>query len=173
MIDIKIPTSSRFIAPTQYFDAPFNLQLDGRYSFTGAYNQNRVLTELLPNTVYLIDSIDIGANISEEKFLDSIDVVPTLIFRRNIANEIIYRHPITICNYQRNGSVTAFVNCDQADELAATFTGYLTQTTDLIGITVIRLFVSLRMYAIEGTEYIKLFKNDPASVEKIRSLFLK
>jgi hypothetical protein len=171
MIALRIPTSARYLCPSQSFFADFNVDLDGKYNFSIQANQNKLLMELKANTAYIFSVMDIGGNVSEEKYLDSIDVMPQIVFSRRLKDEFIYRHPIPIVNFSKNSDISAFLTCDQIDDLLVSFNGRLTQTADLVGKLTVKIFIKLHMHAIEGTHYITEYMSDPANPEKIKAMF--
>lgn len=171
MIALRIPTSARYLCPSQSFLADFNVDLDGTYNFSTPANQNKFLMELQANTAYIFSVMDVGGNVSEEKYLDAIDIMPTVIFSRKLKQEFIYRHPIPIVNFSKNSDISAFLTCDQIDDLLISFNGRLTQTADLVGKMTAKIYIKLHMFAIEGTYYIQEYMDNPANKEKVKAIF--
>jgi len=149
-----IPHSARFIPTTNIFTATFNAPTVGAYNFGIAANANQVVTRLLPGSVYLIDRISIGGDISEGSFLDAIETLPQLTLRKSQTKEIVYEKSLPIVQYIDDQDVIAWVETKKSDEdLTVDLTGLLDQTADLVGEVDIKIFVSYSIYAIESSVF--------------------
>jgi hypothetical protein len=96
-INYQIPTQSRYIPTSTVFSAVFNAITPARYDFTNtAGNQNVNVLLLQPGTVYLIERMNAGGNLSEEQFLESIDTFPELTIKRSVSKGIYNRG----CDYE-------------------------------------------------------------------------
>lgn len=156
----QIPHTSRYIETSNIFVANFNVPLLGGYDFKIPANTGVKILDLITNTVYLIERVSIGGNISEENYLDAISVIPKINLRKKISNEIVYKFPFPVSNYYDDKSITAWVISEKSgDELIADFTGQLNQTAALVGKSVIDINVSYSIYAIESTEFYRKFRD--------------
>lgn len=163
-VTFQIPTQSRLIPTSTSFSAAFGVPTPGVYDFTNtAANQNVSVLALLPNTVYFIDRISVGGNITEQQFLESINTFPELFLKRKIGNKNIYKLPIPITNFVDMGELSNFFYTDKTgDELVMTFEGILNQLPSMIGISPARIQISLNIWAIEAAYFNGAFRDNLA-----------
>jgi len=119
-----------------------------------------LLIELQPSTVYFINTISIGGNISEENYLEAVDIFPLLYVKKLKGNMPIYEKPIPISNYFDGNEASVFVVSDIAgDQILLTLEGILEQTPALVGVDPITLQVQFNIFAIESSYYNAAFRD--------------
>ena len=157
----RIPHQTRFLTPAMEFTALFNNPVLGAYSFQRAANQNRVVIELQPNSIYLIEQINIGGTVDELIYLNALSTVPRIEMKYGITRESVYTHPLFILQYYRSREIPSFIKSDKGGDALTMdiFTGELAQTADLVGIPSITLYVTLSIYQIDERGYNEGFRN--------------
>lgn len=157
----KIPTQARFIPTSTVFSAVFNAITPAKYDFSNTLtNQNINVLELQPNTVYLIERISTGGNITESQFLESIDTFPQLTIKRSISRETVYNKSIPVVNYCDGLEAACFVMSDKSNDfLTLSFSGLLNQLPSMIGIVTAKIQVSLSVFAIEAAYFVGSFRD--------------
>lgn len=163
-VGYQLPTQARFIATSNIFTAVFNAITPGRYNFTDTPgNQNVTVITLQPNTTYFIDKMSVSGNITEEQYLESIDVFPILYLKKKIKTENVYQKPIPIANYYDGNEISAWVNSDKLnDELTFSFQGLLAQPASMVGIGTVKIQVSLNIFAMDSAFYNAAFRDRQA-----------
>lgn len=162
----KIPHQARFLQTANIFTAEFNKVNgvptgSGLYDFAQTVNDNQTVIPLQSNTIYFLERINIGGTIAEAEYLNAMNVLPLASFKRSQQKQIIYQRPLPIVNYIDNQEINAwFLSDKSSDELVITFTGQLTQTSALVGITFVTIHVGLNIYAIESAHFVANFRND-------------
>jgi hypothetical protein len=159
MITYQLPRKIRFIPASAIFSANFSAPTIGKYDFAG--QEKIFVPKLLPNTVYLVDSISIAGNIAEADFLSSIQTVPLLNIRKTLNHENIFDVPLQIQNYSTDKQIVHFFktglnNCG----LSANLTGILAQTSNLIGISSIEISVNISLHAIDASDFEKMYRKE-------------
>lgn len=147
----QIPDKSTLIPTTTIFSALFNNPTAGRYDFTNTpANQNVFCMSMRPRVIYFIDSYSVGANITEEQFLESITVFPQLQFTKRFDSQNLYRAPLQVVNFTDHGELSNFYHSDIADDqLLLSFTGELRQLASMVGISPVRIQVSINIFEID------------------------
>ncbi len=147
----QIPDKSTLVPTTTIFSALFNNPTVGRYDFTRtAANRNVFCMNIRPRVIYFIDSYSIGANITEQQFLESITVFPQLQFTKLFDSQNLYRAPLQVVNFTDHGELSNFFHSDiTGDQLLLSFTGELRQLASMVGISPVRVQVSINIYQIE------------------------
>lgn len=161
-INYQIPTQSRYIPTSTIFQAVFNAITPARYDFTNTPgNQNVNVLLLQPGTVYLIERMNAGGNLSEEQFLESIDSFPELAIRRSASRgEGVYNRSIPITNYFDGMECAAWVFTDKKDDwLTLSFSGLLRQLPSMVGILTAKIQISLSIFAIESAYFNGSFRD--------------
>jgi hypothetical protein len=154
MIIHPIPHNSRFISPSIAFLAAYDTNYDGEYNFSIGANLNKVVCDLDVNTAYLINTIQVSGNIPSEEFTDSIKTFPLLRLRRLVGNEMIHPEAIPVMNYCEQKELAVWVYSNKGgDKLTADFTGVLSQTSFLVGKTILSIVVNFSIYAVDDTYY--------------------
>ena len=158
MIVHPIPRQAKFLPSDTKFTAAFNIPFVGGYDFNTAANQNVKVLELVPNSVYYVDNLSVGANIPKEDYLGAILITPLLTFKHSIGNEIIYSRSFPIVQLYEQKEATVFFNSQKTgDFLSLSLTGQLNQTAELVGKDPIALDVSLSIYQISERDYKEWF----------------
>ena len=157
MITYQLPRRIRYIPATALFSATFNVPTIGKYDFAGT--KQVFIDTLLPNTVYLIDSISIAGNVASEDYLAALDIIPTFTLRKSFQNEHIFDRPIEIQSFSTDRQIVHFFktglnNCG----LVADITGRLNQIAAFIGIATIKLSINLSIHAIDESDFEKFFR---------------
>lgn len=163
-ITYQIPQQARFIPTSTVFSAPFNVTIPGKYDFTGTVaNQNVSVLTFQPNTVYLIERMSAGGNITEGQFLESISTFPSLYVKKQLGNRVVYEKPIPIANYFDGQEAAAYVISDKGgDQLLLTFEGVLNQLPSMIGIATVYIQISLNVFAIDSNFWNNSFRDRQA-----------
>lgn len=155
MVTYKIPHQARFLTTANRFSSVFN-STPGGYLFTGS----TLLLKLQPATVYFINTLSVGGNISEEIYLDAVQTFPLLHVNKKISNAIIYEKPLPISNYFDGNEASTFVISDKYDdELLISFEGVLRGTAALVGISPVTIQVQFNIFAIESSYYAGAFRD--------------
>lgn len=156
-----IPHTSRYISTSNVFGTVFNAFTPGRYDFTldpGCANIPCLI--LQQGSLYLIERISTGGNITEDMFLESIDDFPRLIMKRLQNNEPIYQQPLPIVSYSDNTEAVAWIYSDkQGDQLILSLEGRLRQLPSMVGILTARIQVSFHVYDIHDSFFIRDFRD--------------
>jgi hypothetical protein len=154
MIAHNIPRQAIYLSSSNTFSAAFGTPTPGVFDFGVTANIGQTVQVLQPSTIYFIDTLNIGANISSLDYLASINTVPTLKFTRKIGNEIVYAKVIPVNTLAENKVATVWVKSDKGgDELLLTVTGILKMTAGLIGIGTVSLNVSCNIFAVHERDY--------------------
>lgn len=160
-IKYQIPTQSRFISSSTVFTAVFNAITPGRYDFTNtSSNQNVSVIQLQPGTIYLIERLSVGGNLTEGQFLESIDTFPVLTVKRSASREGVYNRGLPIVHYFDGLECAAWVHSDKNDDnLTLSLSGLLTQIPSMVGILTVKIQVSMSIYAIESSYFSGAFRD--------------
>lgn len=161
MITYQIPHTARYLSESLRFSALFNV-LTGEYDFSeNDTNKQVVLTEMKKNAIYFIDRMTVGADIPESVYTDSIDVVPSMRIKHEIAKKQVYKRPITLPQFSDNRDIGAWTYTDKTDEvLIVDFEGVLKQVAETVGESEIRIYCAIDIYEINDNEFVRAFKND-------------
>ncbi len=156
MITYKLPKRIRYIPASAIFSATFNAPAIGQYDFNG--NTQTFIKNLLPHSVYMIDSISIAGNIASEDFLSAIDTVPLFNLRKTLDKENIFDVPIQIHGFSTDRQIVHFFrtglnNCG----LIASITGVLNQLPSFIGLATVDLSINLSIHAIDESDFEKIY----------------
>ena len=157
MITYQLPRKIRFIPASAIYTATFGTPTIGKYDFAG---QQKVFIErLLPNTVYLIDAFSVAGNIAAEDFLSSISAVPLLNVRKTLNNENIFDVPIQIQDFSTDRQIVRFFKTGADNTgLAASLTGILDQTANLVGLSSISLSLNFSIHAVDASDFEKMYR---------------
>jgi hypothetical protein len=163
-VSFQLPPQARLITTSTIFTAPFNVPTPGKYDFTNTPAcQNVSVLELQPNSVYFIDRMSAGGNITEEQFLESIDSFPLLYLKKSIRIQNVYMLPIPIANYFDGNETSAWVWSDKKDDfLQFSFQGVLNQLPSMVGIASVKMQVTLNIFAVESSWYNATFRDQLA-----------
>lgn len=163
IFDTRLPHTAKLIQKSITFSAGFNLNVlyPGKYDFGySTTNQNVLVLESKPNTVYYIDRASVSGVISSEDFFRSIFITPKVFFSRILGNEYIYSEPVPISGYFQEQPYTAFFSSDKkGDGIRATLTGVLDQLSSTIGINPIKIYLNLSIYAIDENSFNSSFRS--------------
>jgi len=160
MINFPIPHTARFISTGNIFAAQFNNPTVGEYDFNIPVNTNVKILDLQKNSVYLLERITIGGNVSEAIFNNSIIGIPSLTFKTKSTGMIIYEQPLKILGYYQNQDISTFIRSEMSnDEILCTISGRFIQTADTIGLIEMRIGMALSFFAIDNNDYNKAIRN--------------
>jgi hypothetical protein len=165
-IKYEVPKSTRLIQAKVTATANFNVAPSfGMYNFalTSAVpvqnNYGLLLYNILPNHLYFLERVNVGANIPEADYEDSIIEVPTARYRTSAENSIIFPQPLPLVNYVQNQELNTFVWTEKTnDSIVVDVAGILIQTSNLVGENFISINMSFNLYDITDTGYISTFK---------------
>lgn len=164
-ISYQIPTSSRYIPTNTVFSAVFNDNpaQPGKYDFTytGAGNADIEVLELQPGTIYLIERISTGGNISEYQFLQSIATFCQVSIKYKQKKSMVYQFPVPVNNYFDGQEAACWISSDKGgDSLLLTFEGLLNQTPAMIGLQVAKIAVGLNIFAVDSAYFNGSFRDE-------------
>lgn len=149
MVTYQIPHQARFLTPCYKFSSLFN-STPGGYLF----GETAVLLDLQPSTVYFINTISVGGNISESIYLDAVNDFLQIYLRRQKSNQLVYGNPLPLSNYFDGNEAAAFVISDRyADQLLLRLEGELNGTAALVGVSPVTIQVQFNMFAINSAFY--------------------
>lgn len=167
-----IPKDSRFIQSLNLFNATFNVPALGQYSFNVPANTGQIVFPITKTSVFFIERYSFSCNIPEGAYLENIIAanVPVFRLRRQADGLVIYKKPLPCVNYIDNAEAIVFFNSDnEFDNLIADFTGILNQSAALVGVPVVTAQVTLNLYEIVESEWIRKYRlrspKDTAVVE--------
>lgn len=165
-ISYQVPTESRYIPTSTEFNAVFNANPanPGKYDFNtdaaGAINQNIVVEPMQPNSVYLIERMSCGGNLTEGQFLEANDVFCFVDIKRSLGKKRVHRKPIPIANYFDGQESAIWIYSDKdGDQLTLSFSGVLNQLPSMVGIATATIQISLNLYAIESAYFVGAFRS--------------
>ena len=159
MITFPVPHTARYFNTNNVFNSTFNTPTVNKYNFSVAGNQKIKCFEFQKNVQYLIERISIGGNIAESDFNDSISIVPELTFKTEQSGFVVYEKPLYISNYFRNQDISNFVSSDVANDwLTLSMSGVLDQIPSTIGKNIIKISVSLSVFAIDNNDYNRIIR---------------
>lgn len=154
MIINRIPHQARYI--------PSNITLLGIFNITPGYyvfeiykgNLNIEIVKLDSNSVYLIDSIQIGGNIPGDVYNESIYSRPYFTLKKSVSGESVLPYPLYITNFNEQRPLNLFVQSTKGNEsLNLDFYGTLRQTSDLLGFLSVKISLTFNIYAIDSNIY--------------------
>lgn len=154
MITYQLPRRIRFQPASGIATAIFNVPTIGKYDFA---SQVIALTgDLVPNSIYLIDSYSIAGNVAGEDFLSSIDVIPEITLQQTLNRQNLFDRPIQIHSYFTDRQIVHFFKTDQSKTgLSAKITGRLNQIPAFIGLASISLSINFSLHAIDEKAFEK------------------
>ena len=157
-IQYEIPHSSLFQPTNNIFTARFNIPTPGKYDFNQAVNKNVEIMELETGSVYLIERISLAGSISQESYLESIEIMPILRLKLQRSGEIVYKRDIPLVNYSDNTDIVTWIYSHKAREkLTADVYGLLIQIPDTVEQTEIKLNINLSCYQIRDSQFTNRF----------------
>lgn len=154
MINFPIPHTARYVCTGNIFKATYNIPGWSAYSFNTPANTNQKVIDLQKNSVYFLERITVGGNISEEIFNNSINDIPLLVLKYKQTGSIVYEKPIPILGYYQNQEISTFIKSEITnDELLMSFNPVLNQVLDTIGLDEMRIGISFSFFVIDNNEY--------------------
>ena len=115
-----------------------------------------------PSTVYFINTMSVGGNISEEQYLEAVNTTsfPLLFVRKLKANMPVYEKPIPISNYFDGNEASVFISSDMlGEQILLTLEGVLFQTPALVGVDPVTLQVQFNIFAMDSSYYNAAFRD--------------
>lgn len=163
-ISYQIPTQSRYVPTATIFSAGFNANPlnPGKYdfSYTGAGNADVQVLDLQPDTVYLIERISAGGNLTESQYLESIDTFCTLRIKQLQKKKMVYQFPVPINSYFDGQEAACWISTQKGgDKLILTFEGVLNQLPSMIGIATAKISIALNIFAIDSAWFNAAFQD--------------
>lgn len=156
MITYTLPKRIRYIPASAIFTATFNAPAIGQYDFNG--NTQIFIRSLLPNSVYIIDSISIAGNIAAEDFLSAISTVPLFNLKKSLDKENIFDTPIQIHGFATDRQIVHFFKTGLSNcGLIASITGVLNQLPAFIGLAAVQLSINLSIHCIDENDFERFF----------------
>jgi hypothetical protein len=157
MISQLIPHTALYIPVTLKASAIFNTPILGMYKFnlTGL-----MLMDYDLNSRYFFDTMTVGANVASTNFSAAIIDTPKISLKKSISGENIYVREIPIPLLSENRDVTVFTSSDRdGEDIIADVTGTLQQTSDLIGVGQIDLYICFNVFKMDEKSYNIAFRN--------------
>ena len=153
----NIPHKNKFNTPTAVFRGIINNPTVGVYDFNVVTN-NITMFKLERNSVYLVERISVGSNVSEEIYLNSIESVsqnpPTLFFSSLLTGEVFFTQKLAVVGFYPDKQTTVFLSSDKGnDALQVKFSGVLDQIWDTVGKTEIDIILTMSVYEINNKEF--------------------
>jgi len=157
----QIPPQSRMVNTSTIFSAVFNAVTPGRYDFTGTTAcQNVDVFKTIPGTMYLIERMNAGGNVSEDDFLSSIITFPLIALRKKKSGESILSGNVPVTNYFKGlETATWFYSDKQDDYLTLSLSGLFCQTPAMVGLSPLQVQISMVIFAIESSYFNKFFRD--------------
>jgi hypothetical protein len=145
------------------FGATFNATGTGQYDFgANTANQRQTVLELNERYLYLMERVSISATIAEGDYLRSIAVVPNFrfSFRNTPSGQGVYPRPLPAVNYKDNLEFSFWFKTQKKnDALLVSLGGILDQIPATVGISEIKLQLSLVIYQEENLEKITTMRD--------------
>jgi hypothetical protein len=152
MITPQIPRRIRYIPASGLFTATFNVPTIGSFDFNNQYIV--LIQDLLPNTVYLIDSYSLSGNVAGEDFLNAILTVPSLTLMKTLEKEALFDRPLQIHNYFTDRQIVKFFKTGHSKTgLAASLAGNLNMIPAFVGLGSISLSINFSLHAIDESGF--------------------
>lgn len=157
----QIPKTSQYIQTSNTFSAAFNVPTLGLYDFNVAGNQNQTVIPLNPNSIYLLNKVTIGGTIPQETYLFNIVTLPLITLNYKKEKQRIYQKPIPVVQFVDGLEAIAWLWTDQSDDdlEMSIKPGQLSQDAFLVGVTPIKINVSLSLFEISDNGFVQDFKN--------------
>lgn len=157
-IPIALPVGVQVIPTVNTFTATFNTPTVNRYDFNVAANTDVEILQMEEFSIYIIERMAFSTDIAESDYQDSLDIVPSLMFKREVPDQQIFQRPMPFVNYYRDYETYMFFQgTGGPDRLLGTFRGSLAQIPATVGKTDITALVQLTIYKINDQEWIKRF----------------
>jgi hypothetical protein len=155
---VILPKKSRYIPTNNIFSASFNSPSYGVYDFGVAANAGQTVIVLQPNTVYFVDYFSVSGNIASETFLSVISTQPYLTFSKKTGG-VLFTQKIPVSSFSAENPIGQFLDSQiDGDEIQASFTGVLSQNSDLVGVSPVSLNLKLSIYAMDEREYNEAYR---------------
>lgn len=175
-IQYQIPKDSHYLTTANIFTATFNIPTPGVYDFNAAGNIGQVVYLMQTDKVLLIERISIAGDITEDQYLEAINVFPQMTLRKSKTNEAVYIQSLPVLQYSDNTEIVAWSDSTKGglqnrskmnspvvvgvdENLIMDFTGVLNQTAALVGKNTIRIAINLSIYVISSTLFYQRFKD--------------
>lgn len=156
MITYQLPRKIRLVPASGIFVATFGTPTVGKYDFNGQIVP--LAAQLIPNSVYLIDSLSIAGTVASETFLNAIDTVPALTIMKTLEKENIFDAPLQIHAFWTDRQIVHFFKTGQNNTgLAGKLVGALNMTPELVGIGSVTLSINLTLHAIDASEFERMY----------------
>jgi hypothetical protein len=153
-ISLEIPPNSRPFTRSVRFTATYNTpSAPGQYLFS---SDSKEFFKLAGNTLYYIDSYEIGGDIAESEFSANIIEQPKLILSLNPQDYQLFKYPLPIPGYSDGRYIPTFFSSTQGNDgvaLIGRLTGLLSQSPSLVGKTDINLDVTTNIYEISDDDF--------------------
>lgn len=166
-ISYQIPVQSRYVPTATVFTAVFNANPlnPGKYdfSYSGAGNTDVQVLDLQPDTIYLIERISAGGNLTEGQYLESIDTFCTVRIKQLQQKKMVYQFPVPINSYFDGQEAACWINTQKGgDKLILTFEGVLNQLPSMVGIASAKISIALNIFAIDSAYFNATWQDEQA-----------
>lgn len=160
-IIFNIPPQSRMINTSTVFSAVFNQYTPGRYDFASTPGcQNVNVIPIVPGTMYLIERMNAGGNVSEDNFLSSIVTFGKIALRKKLSVESVIAADIPLTNYFKGMETATWYYSDKAgDYLTMSMSGVFGQTPDMVGLSPMQVQISMVIFAVESSYFNRFFRD--------------
>lgn len=166
MIYFPIPTKAKPLIYDVQFVGNFASPTPGQYNFLSPANQGKEICNLQQNSIYLLERLSISASLPEEVFLDSIveDPLKFTFQERQSKSFNILPEPISISKYRNDTEFVIWLYTDKSDNgLLGSMSGSLFQVAETVGVLNIKINISLTLYRINDTNWVKNFRSNLSS----------
>lgn len=154
---------ARYRTSLTRFTAEFNNPSPGVYDFGTAVNEGVGVFRCELNTYYVIERMSVSADVNALDFTASLEVVPVLRLWRRLDNSTIYETGLSLVSYVSQQDQAVLVHSDrEGDEVLGTLTGVLRPVLGFGMASSISLYVSLHVYAVDGTIYNRFLRSGVA-----------
>ena len=165
----KIPDNSRVRYPVARFQSSV---LDGlsQYNWENAGNTKvTLMTDMVPQNVYLMERVSFFANVAESDWLESMltpaDFPRISIAFNRIGGASIYAEPFRCVNYvDNNEQLLYFRPLQKGDILTASMFGKVQQVAGMVGNLTLLSQINFTMYEITDKAWIADFERHKTGI---------
>jgi hypothetical protein len=153
-LSIQLPLqATQYIPTSTSFNAPFNTDVTGKYSFNNlSSNLNVPVLKLEFGSYYLIERMFISGNLTAEDYLSSVDdplTIPKLQIKRVKDSVCSHVSQIPVVQFTINREAPIYIKSDKLDDyITLSLTGVVSQLPQTVGLDPIIITIGLSVYQI-------------------------
>ena len=157
-IAYKTPPGSVALYPNVEMSAILNVST-GQYEF-----DNAVLVPLMstdPQNLYLLESLSVGVNVTDDDFYESLIEAPRLSFKQSSEPRTLMQHfpnPLEVVQISNDSLTTGYFYTDSKDVVNISASGLLQQVVGTISKPTIDLRVMAVVRRITNQEFIRTIR---------------